>query len=148
MCLAHFNSKNMHAAACCWLRLPGNSISISSVKSDIWLILRWWKSIFVGSLTCYFHPSLFLGKVAFAAGRGGEGHVKIWGHYYLYFSVAPEIGQSYGKCTQQGWLSGKTGSADGYTDPLVSEGGRLYNWKSRLGEGHGPIYRRVEGNRT
>ena len=53
MCLAHFNSKNMHAPACCWLRLPGNSISISSVKSDVWLILRWWNSIFVGSLT--FH---------------------------------------------------------------------------------------------
>jgi hypothetical protein len=60
---------------------------MSSVKSDIWLILRWWKSIFVGSLNWHFHPSLFLGKAAFAAGYAGEDHVKIWGHSYLYFSV-------------------------------------------------------------
>ena len=29
---AHFSSNSILAAACCWFRLPGNSISISSVK--------------------------------------------------------------------------------------------------------------------
>ncbi|HCO92720.1 MAG TPA: hypothetical protein DIU00_02010 [Phycisphaerales bacterium] len=61
----------------------------------MWLILRWWKLIFVGSFTLHFHPSLFAKYMAFAAGPDGEDHVKIWEHYYLYFSVAPKDWLSY-----------------------------------------------------
>ena len=60
MCWDHFNSRNMHPAACCWLRFPGKSISISSVKSDIWLMCLNLSSIFVDSGKLQFHPGLLM----------------------------------------------------------------------------------------
>lgn len=53
--------------------------------------------------------------MVFAAGPDGENRVKIWGHYYLYFSVAPKDWLSWPVCTQQGRLIGKPSSADGFS---------------------------------
>ena len=44
----------------------------------IWLILRWWKSILVGSDILYFHPGLFVQNMGFDAGPQCRGLVKIW----------------------------------------------------------------------
>ena len=110
---AHLSSKNMHAAACCWLWLPGKSISINSVKSEIWLICLWWKSIFVGSVNLHFHPSLFVQNMAFDAGPGRRGHVKKRDHLYILFGAALKSGRSWPKCTQQGRLNWKSSSSDG-----------------------------------
>jgi hypothetical protein len=73
-------------------RIAGNSISINSVKSDIWQILRLLNSIFGGSLTFHIHPCLLVENMAFAAGPDGEGHVKTWGTTIYIFRLHQRIG--------------------------------------------------------
>jgi hypothetical protein len=50
------------------------------------------KSIFVGSFTLHFHPSLFLLNMAFDAGPMRRGHFKISDHLYKFFGLHQKSG--------------------------------------------------------
>ena len=105
----------MLAAACCWFRLSGKSISISSLKSANWEILLYRKEILLDSIMLYFHPGLLMQNMPLAAGPCGQGHVKIWNHVFIYFVVAPKNWILWVECAQEGGLTGKIVPPDGFS---------------------------------
>ncbi len=128
----HFSSENMHAAAYCWLRLPGNSIAISSVKSESWLIRLCWKSILVGSGMLHFHPGLFVQDTAFAAGPLCRGLVKEEDHLFMFFGSHQESGDHGPDAhVMVDWLE-RAAAPTGFLmrfDGGDWEGGSLVNWE-------------------